>query len=214
MEECEALCNKVGIMVAGRLQCFGSIQHLKNKFGRGIMIETKLRDPSMEHLESILQVMGKPVILETEIPHTFRTLGNEKRYDVFIADQSQASGQAKREGRIPASLLASWWYVQEGFERLYTELGSNFTGLRVLERQDLKIRWQVNKDDFQLYQIFEKMENISTKLTIPEYSISQVSLEQVFNAFAAEDRGGAAAPPSGITISKQDVTIQPKFIDI
>ena len=35
MEECEALCTRLGIMVNGRFQCLGSAQHLKNRFGSG-----------------------------------------------------------------------------------------------------------------------------------------------------------------------------------
>ena len=35
MEECEALCTRVGIMTAGRLRCLGTVQHLKNRFGAG-----------------------------------------------------------------------------------------------------------------------------------------------------------------------------------
>jgi len=34
MEECEALCERIGIMVAGQFRCIGSSQHLKSKFGR------------------------------------------------------------------------------------------------------------------------------------------------------------------------------------
>lgn len=33
MEECEALCTKLAIMVKGEFMCLGSPQHLKNKFG-------------------------------------------------------------------------------------------------------------------------------------------------------------------------------------
>ncbi|XP_034369621.1 phospholipid-transporting ATPase ABCA3-like [Arvicanthis niloticus] len=33
MEECEALCTRLAIMVQGKLVCLGSPQHLKNKFG-------------------------------------------------------------------------------------------------------------------------------------------------------------------------------------
>ena len=32
MEECEALCTRVAIMVNGRFKCLGSIQHLKTKY--------------------------------------------------------------------------------------------------------------------------------------------------------------------------------------
>ena len=31
MEECEALCTRLGIMVNGNFVCLGSIQHLKNR---------------------------------------------------------------------------------------------------------------------------------------------------------------------------------------
>ena len=31
MEECEALCGRLAIMVNGTFKCIGSIQHLKNR---------------------------------------------------------------------------------------------------------------------------------------------------------------------------------------
>ncbi|XP_076009720.1 phospholipid-transporting ATPase ABCA1 [Genypterus blacodes] len=44
MEECEALCTRMAIMVNGRFQCLGSVQHLKNKFGDGYTIILRLAD--------------------------------------------------------------------------------------------------------------------------------------------------------------------------
>ncbi|XP_070598469.1 phospholipid-transporting ATPase ABCA1 isoform X2 [Erythrolamprus reginae] len=38
MEECEALCTRMAIMVNGRFRCLGSVQHLKNRFGDGYTI--------------------------------------------------------------------------------------------------------------------------------------------------------------------------------
>ena len=35
MEEAEALCSRIAIMAAGRLQCLGGQQHLKSKYGGG-----------------------------------------------------------------------------------------------------------------------------------------------------------------------------------
>lgn len=43
MEECEALCTKLGIMVNGQFQCFGNIQHLKNKYGNGYSLIIKCK---------------------------------------------------------------------------------------------------------------------------------------------------------------------------
>uniref|UniRef100_A0A8C2XHM9 P-type phospholipid transporter n=1 Tax=Cyclopterus lumpus TaxID=8103 RepID=A0A8C2XHM9_CYCLU len=44
MEECEALCTRMAIMVNGRFQCLGSVQHLKNRFGDGYTIILRLMD--------------------------------------------------------------------------------------------------------------------------------------------------------------------------
>ena len=42
MEECEALCTRLCIMVKGRMVCLGSPQHLKSKFAQGYTIEIKM----------------------------------------------------------------------------------------------------------------------------------------------------------------------------
>ncbi|CAL9697713.1 unnamed protein product [Knipowitschia caucasica] len=43
MEECEALCTRLAIMVNGSFRCLGSIQHLKYKFGDGYVVTMKIR---------------------------------------------------------------------------------------------------------------------------------------------------------------------------
>ena len=50
MEESEALSTKLGIMVNGQFKCYGSVQHLKNKFGKGysLIIKSKHVDVGME----------------------------------------------------------------------------------------------------------------------------------------------------------------------
>ena len=42
MEECEALCTRLAIMVNGKFRCLGSTQHLKNKFGNGYTLIAQL----------------------------------------------------------------------------------------------------------------------------------------------------------------------------
>nr|ALE60397.1 ATP-binding cassette sub-family A ABCA1 [Plutella xylostella] len=41
MEECEALCSTLTVMVRGRLHCLGPLQHLKNKFSQGYTLVVK-----------------------------------------------------------------------------------------------------------------------------------------------------------------------------
>ena len=46
MEECEALCTRIGIMVGGVLRCLGSSQRLRSKYGHGYQIEISIVIPS------------------------------------------------------------------------------------------------------------------------------------------------------------------------
>ncbi|AWP05925.1 putative ATP-binding cassette sub-family A member 1-like isoform 4 [Scophthalmus maximus] len=60
MEECEALCTRMAIMVNGRFHCLGSVQHLKNRFGDGYTIILRVAGPdpdlrpAMEFIEQEL----------------------------------------------------------------------------------------------------------------------------------------------------------------
>merc|ERR1712226_1627863 len=46
MEECEALCPRIGIMASGKFRCIGSAQYLKSRFGKGYQIELKISEVS------------------------------------------------------------------------------------------------------------------------------------------------------------------------
>ncbi len=43
IEEAEVLCRRIGILVKGELKCLGSSSYLKEKFGMGYYLETKLQ---------------------------------------------------------------------------------------------------------------------------------------------------------------------------
>ncbi|KAH0618397.1 hypothetical protein JD844_017546 [Phrynosoma platyrhinos] len=45
MEECEALCTRLAIMVKGTFKCLGTIQHLKYKYGDGYIVTLKIKAP-------------------------------------------------------------------------------------------------------------------------------------------------------------------------
>ncbi|TMS01208.1 ATP-binding cassette sub-family A member 1 [Larimichthys crocea] len=50
MEECEALCTRMAIMVNGRFRCLGSVQHLKSRFGDGYTIILRVAGPNPDLL--------------------------------------------------------------------------------------------------------------------------------------------------------------------
>ncbi|KAM5322049.1 retinal-specific phospholipid-transporting ATPase ABCA4 isoform 2-T2 [Glossophaga mutica] len=53
MEECEALCTRLAIMVKGTFQCLGTIQHLKYKFGDGYIVTMKIKSPKDDLLPDL-----------------------------------------------------------------------------------------------------------------------------------------------------------------
>ncbi|XP_050571637.1 phospholipid-transporting ATPase ABCA7 [Cygnus atratus] len=57
MEECEALCTRMAIMVNGRFRCLGSIQHLKNRFGDGYTVVVRVGGPgaALGPVEGLMQ---------------------------------------------------------------------------------------------------------------------------------------------------------------
>ncbi|KAL8183839.1 UNVERIFIED_CONTAM: ATP-binding cassette sub- A member 12 [Gekko kuhli] len=57
MEECEALCTRLAIMVNGRFQCLGSLQHIKSRFGKGFTVKMHLNNGtgSVEKLTQFMQ---------------------------------------------------------------------------------------------------------------------------------------------------------------
>jgi ABC-type multidrug transport system ATPase subunit len=65
MEEADALCHRIGIMVNGRLQCVGTNQHLKAKFGQGYTLEIRYSANRLKGVQEF--VSGNfPMAVETE----------------------------------------------------------------------------------------------------------------------------------------------------
>uniref|UniRef100_A0A674ILM6 ABC transporter domain-containing protein n=1 Tax=Terrapene triunguis TaxID=2587831 RepID=A0A674ILM6_9SAUR len=66
MEECEALCTRMAIMVNGRFRCLGSVQHLKNRFGDGYTITLRVSGPSpdLRPVETFIQDSFPGIVLK------------------------------------------------------------------------------------------------------------------------------------------------------
>ena len=61
MEEAEFLCTKMGIMVKGGIfKCFGTSQHIKDKFGTGFVIEIKAQMPLADEIDEVRENILNP----------------------------------------------------------------------------------------------------------------------------------------------------------
>ncbi|CAF3866131.1 unnamed protein product, partial [Rotaria sp. Silwood2] len=67
MDECERICNRLGIMFNGQLACLGTIQHLKSKFGQGYTIEIKVRSTPNDASETNIQNVQSFLLSQTQL---------------------------------------------------------------------------------------------------------------------------------------------------
>ncbi|XP_068030105.1 phospholipid-transporting ATPase ABCA7 isoform X1 [Anomalospiza imberbis] len=66
MEECEALCTRMAIMVNGRFRCLGSVQHLKNRFGDGYTVVVRAGGPGPAAVQTLLQQHFPGIVLREQ----------------------------------------------------------------------------------------------------------------------------------------------------
>ncbi|KAI9984335.1 hypothetical protein PInf_005683 [Phytophthora infestans] len=114
MEECEALCSRVGILVSGRLKCLGSVEHLKQKFGRGFTVEITLRasDTDTDELKRVLEQARAFLSAERSL--------------------SLRRGRTSRQSSSSLQVATAEKITKANVQELCTALGASERGSRIL----------------------------------------------------------------------------------
>lgn len=266
MEECEALCTRICIMVAGRLKCIGPGQHLKARFGKSFSLEVVLRLPSESQVAALQQELtdlaeqhpdspsGNALLSkkpEPEVEMSFTSAasglasgGSRKSYGE-LASESEAkhdeivrtisattslqhlfeSTHADEGGRTLADMLvdnlaidtrfpafrermrqvpnggliegmssreaAIFIMEQDRMWRIKAFMMDQFQGAVIKEELSNSLRYSIPDVDEQgarrqLADIFEKIESYKDELCMENYAVGQMTLEQIFNSFAAQ----------------------------
>eukprot|EP00055_Hartaetosiga_balthica_P016967 m.110165 g.110165 ORF g.110165 m.110165 type:complete len:1869 (+) comp9218_c2_seq1:80-5686(+) len=124
MEECEALCHRLAIMVNGKFKCIGSPGHLKHKFGKGAKLQIKAK---VDNHGAVADIRPIKDFIETKIG-----------------------------------------------------------GCVVEEEYNGVVKYKVVTEDHSWAFMFRVLEEAKHKFDLEDYGISEVSLEEVFVHFAAE----------------------------
>ncbi|KAI3471608.1 hypothetical protein Pfo_028258 [Paulownia fortunei] len=226
MNEAQALCTRIGIMVGGKLRCIGSPQHLKNRFGNHLELEVKPTEVSSLDLDAMCQTIQEKFFDIPSHPRSIlndlevciggidctaaetaaemslsnemiiaigRWLGNGERVENLVSadDDScgafgeQLSEQLLRDGGIQLPVFSEWWLTKEKFAAIDSFIQSSFPGATYQGCDGLSVKYQLPYDeDLSLADVFGHMERNRNALDISEYSISQSTLETIFNHFA------------------------------
>ena len=101
MEEAEALSTKMGIMVKGGIfKCFGSSQHIRDKFGTGFVIEVKAQMQIQEEVDEVREGILTPESVEE--PELKEAL---KRPTLTTEEASKILAEAQVPGILIESIL-------------------------------------------------------------------------------------------------------------
>nr|XP_045377110.1 phospholipid-transporting ATPase ABCA3-like isoform X4 [Camelus bactrianus] len=120
MEECEALCTRLAIMVKGQFKCLGSPQHLRNKFGNVYILTAKIKiDENEDKLAEFKEFIA------TTFPGSVLKQENQRILNYYIPSKDNTWGK-----------------------------------------------------------VFGILEEAKEQFNLEDYSISQITLEQVFLSFA------------------------------
>jgi len=196
MEEVEALCSRLTIMVGGRMRCIGSPQHLKHRFGEGLSIELKLHLPSHEAVISTMTRLKLDETLEqSNLEALGRKLGNPERMRLVI-DREDAAwvvySHLDVQSTIPTEVFLEWWLLEESFDNLNDFVEKSFPGASLTERHESQLTYQIPITKLAL--VFNSLESNRDRLKIASYGASSTTLDMIFNRFAAqqdEEKGRA-----------------------
>uniref|UniRef100_A0A5F8H1F9 ABC transporter domain-containing protein n=1 Tax=Monodelphis domestica TaxID=13616 RepID=A0A5F8H1F9_MONDO len=138
MAEAEALCDRVAIMVSGKLRCIGSIQHLKSKFGKDYLLEIKVKES------------GQVRHLHEEILKLFPRAARQDRYSSLMVyklpvEDVHPLSQAfsKLEAAKHTFNLEEYSLSQSTLEQVFLELSKEQELGDFEEELDTNIKWKL-----------------------------------------------------------------------
>ena len=208
MEEVQALSTRVGIMVAGRLACIGTQQHLKDRFGSGFTADVQLGQPlpaaRAAAAATIVRVLGPathgpPTLLpRSRIRACVEALGVPDRLAEltehgtgFVIDRrlKAAALNGSADPTISIDEFAGWWVGESDVAAVTEYLTKTaFPGGRLIERHGVSLRFALPffSQGKGLSTAFALVEATHTVASIASYALSPTSLEQIFNEFAGK----------------------------
>lgn len=192
MDEAEALCTKMGIMVKGEFKCFGNASHIKDKYGTGYEIEFKIRTMNEAEVKALEQQCKEKNLVPFNLGRCQQFLVNNQRPD--LAQELNPDGIGfefweMEQKKVPISTeeFLQWQFAEAWGEHFINTIqgNQNFVNVEIVEHWGNSWRLKMDRGQFSIGYLFGLVEEMKDAFQVSEYSISQTSLEQIFNNFAA-----------------------------
>jgi ATP-binding cassette, subfamily A (ABC1), member 3 len=90
------------------------------------------------------------------------------------------------KGSVNLDEFIRWVFSETRGSSIIAKLESMFNSLEVLEHFSNSYKIKVSRDQYSIGYLFGLMEGLKASYSVSEYSVSQTTLEQIFNNFAKE----------------------------
>ena len=168
MDEAETLCDRIGIILKGKIRCLGSQYKLKAEYGKGFKICFNLKpytydtNYTKEKEEENLKKL-KDIIKE-----------NSDRKIGFVFDKNKIIEQNKRN--------------ELRFQKLEKFLLGIFDkDCKLMEKHRSAAIFEIGSNVFNPELLFKKIEESKEELEISNWAISQIDLEDIFIKLTEKD---------------------------
>ena len=161
MEEAEALSTKLGIMIKGNLICFGSCQHIKEKYAKSYDLYLKLRKVIFDSnfIESLSQEFGKEINI-TSAKELIKRI-EFSNYEIMIAENAIDIAYDDNDYEIKTieeilTLVMNFITKQN----ILKELRRHFCSEEIIENSNEYLRLRIDKEENMLSKLFNFAEKI------------------------------------------------------
>ena len=160
MDEAETLCDRIGIILKGKIRCLGSQYKLKANYGKGFKLCINL----------------KPFTVESYNSNTINdSIKDDKEEKIgFFFDKDKIKEQ-HRINELRINKISS--FLNEIFSR----------NCKLTEKHRSAAIYEIGTDVFNPELLFKKLEERKEELEITNWAISQVDLEDIFIKLTEND---------------------------
>ena len=159
MDEAETLCDRIGIILKGKIRCLGSQYKLKNNYGKGFKLCINL----------------KPFTVESKKNNDDNIIIDDRDEKIgFFFDKDKI----KEQNRINDQRINK---ISEFLNEIFIK---NCT---LMEKHRSAVIYEIGSDVFNPELLFKKLEEQKEELEITNWAISQVDLEDIFIKLTEND---------------------------
>ena len=201
MDEAEALCKRMAIMVNGEFVCLGKANELKNKYGYGYELNLRVKEMTGEQMNELYykkyNINNTEIVREDNIKEILAIIKKENIISIISDGHlgEKLLKDIKKYNGINISSLISWiFYVENAIK--FIEYGrESFSEIvvdEIMENNFIFKMKQSKSKNLTIGYLCGLFESHKEECFITEYSIKQTSLEQIFNNFVQNQKSTLA----------------------